>query len=344
MNHMQLGETGISLSKISFGTFGIGGGTVWSDTTKDEGELSETIMAAIDCGMTTIDTAPVYGTSRAEIMLGKILKAYDREKIVLATKCSLNWREEKGIKEYDRDGKSVYRCFEPASIRKDLEESLGRLQTDYLDIYIVHRPPRMEEIPPLMETLLEFKKAGTIRSIGLSNANPEIVRACLSHGRIDLVQESFSYLANVSRQAYFELCERENIVFQAYGLLAHGALGKRPLERYDFAPSDFRVKHLLFQSQAREPLNELFDAVTPLAEKYACPVPALFLAWADTQMSTMNLLIGSRHKKNVLESARAAEIALSAEDIGYLNQVRLEIGKKLYGNELDFTPGRSPAS
>ena len=336
MDMMKLGETGIMLSKIAFGTFAIGGGTVWSDTTDDENELGETIRAAIDCGMTTIDTAPVYGTSRVERMLGKILKAYDRNGIVLSTKCSLNWREPKGIKEYDRDGKSVYRCFEPDSIRKDLEDSLQRLQTDYLDIYIVHRAPQFGEIPALMETLVGMKKTGVIRAIGLSNASPEILRACLAHGRVDLVQESFSYLQNVSRQAYFDLCENEGVVFQAYGLLGHGALAKRPPEHYGFASTDFRLHNPLFQDAAREPLNELFDAVTPLAEKYGCSVPALFIAWAGTQMSPMNLLVGSRRKKNVLDAASAAKITLSADDAGSLNRLRLKIGEKLYGNERNF--------
>lgn len=341
MKLMELGDTGIMLPKMAFGTFALGGGTSWSDTTGDEKELGETVLAAIECGMTAIDTAPVYGTSSVEIMLGKLLKAYGRDKVVLATKCSLNWREAKGIKEYDRDGKSVYRCFEPASIRQDVEDSLARLQTDYLDICIVHRAPAVAEVPALMETLLALKKAGAIRAIGLSNAPPEILQACLAHGRVDLVQESFSFLSNVSRQAYFELCEREGVVFQAFGLLSHGALAKRAPEQYDFAPSDFRLKYKLFQAASRGPLNGLFDAVSSLVEKYGCSAASLFIAWAEAQLPLMNLLIGARRKKNVIESARAVEISLEADDLACLNQLRLRVGKELYGNKLAFTPGRS---
>lgn len=336
MQYMKLGETGVTISKIAFGTFAIGGGTAWSIAEDDEKALIEAVLAAIDHGMTTIDTAPVYGTSRAEILLGKILKERGRDKIVLATKCCLHWRGTSGRKEYDRDGKSVYRSFEPASIRKDLEESLARLQTEYIDIYIVHREPKPEEIPPLMETLTALKREGVIRAVGFSNASPETVSACLEHGRVDLVQEAFSYLLDAPRQAYFELCEREGIVFQAFGLLEHGALAKRPPDRGSLAPGDFRVKKPLFQPSAREALDELFDAVTPLAVKYRCSVPALFVAWADTQMDSMNLLVGSRRANNVRDAARAADIAFEPDDIGYLNHLRIRIGRKIYGNECVF--------
>jgi len=160
--------------------------------------LSETIRTAIDSRINCIDTAPVYGTGRAEIIVGKAIRGC-RHNVILSTKCSLHWRDTNGRKEYIRDGKTVYRCFQQDSIISDLEDSLRRLQTDYIDVYNVHRAPRVDEIPQLMSFLVELQKAGKIRAIGISRSTPELISECMKYGRVHLAQESFSYLSTVNR-------------------------------------------------------------------------------------------------------------------------------------------------
>ena len=107
MRYQKLGKTDLKASVISFGTWGVGGGSVWQDSSVDTAELESLLDAAADLGINYIDTAPVYGTGTSETLLGKALKNGRRDKFLVQTKCSLNWRGEGGNKHYERDGYTV---------------------------------------------------------------------------------------------------------------------------------------------------------------------------------------------------------------------------------------------
>ena len=138
MKYQNLGKTDIKVSRISFGAWGLGGGKVWSDMSLDVKEISDLLDYASDLGINYIDTAPVYGIGTSEMILGKALKGR-RDRFIVQTKCSLNWRNEGGEFEYIRDGYTVMKDHHASAIRKDVEDSLMRMDLDCIDSMVVHR-------------------------------------------------------------------------------------------------------------------------------------------------------------------------------------------------------------
>ena len=137
MRYQKLGNTDIDVSVIALGTWGLGGGSVWTDRDSTVEDTRNLLDICREYGVNYIDTAPVYGTGASEELLGRALKGR-RQDFILQSKCSLNWRNEGGNFHYERDGYTVNNDTRAAAVKKDVEDSLRRMQTDYLDSVIVH--------------------------------------------------------------------------------------------------------------------------------------------------------------------------------------------------------------
>lgn len=169
MRYQKLGNTDIDVSVIALGTWGLGGGSVWTDrdsTVEDTGNLLDSCR---EYGINYIDTAPVYGTGASEELLGKALKGR-RQDFILQSKCSLNWRNEGGNFHYERDGYTVNNDTRAAAVKKDVEDSLRRMQTDYLDSVIVHYVCGSFPVEETVGALEDLVREGKIRTYGLSNS------------------------------------------------------------------------------------------------------------------------------------------------------------------------------
>lgn len=222
MKFQKLGNTDIDVSVVALGTWGLGGGSVWSDKNSTVEDAKRLLDACLEYGVNYIDTAPVYGTGVSEELLGKALKGR-REDFVLQTKCSLNWRNEGGNFHYERDGYTVNNDTRAAAVKKDVEDSLRRMGTDYLDSIIVHYVCDSFPVEETVGALEDMVREGTIRTYGLSNSQPADLAAYQSTGgRVSVVQEFFSILSPFHGREYFELCKKHNTVFQTYGVLEEG--------------------------------------------------------------------------------------------------------------------------
>ncbi len=314
MKYRQLGNTDISVSLVSIGTFGMGGGTTWTDTQADENTMADLLSAAVDCGINLVDTAPVYGLGVSEIALGKALKGR-RDKFIVQTKCGLNWRSEEGQFEYARDGKNVYRDLSAKSIRLDLEDSLKRLQTDYIDLFITHRQSTITKIDETMGELMNLIKEGKIRAVGISNATPEILESYHQIGPVALVQEKFSLLTPGAKKAYIPTCEKLGTTFQVYSSLEAGALAGRSHLGRTFPQGDFRARNKWFTDTMMPHMEQMYTALEPLCDKYHCSFANLIQAWTIAQSECMNLLIGVRRIESLLDTAQAADIVIEKEDL-----------------------------
>ncbi len=190
MDTRPVGQSGIQATVIGLGAWAIGG---WSWGGTDEADSIAAIHAALDAGVTLVDTAPAYGLGRSEEIVGKAL-AGQRDQVVLSTKCGLVWHTQRGNHFFDEDGRPVHRYLGAESIRHEVEQSLKRLQTDYIDIYFTHWQDPTTPIEETMTALLKLKDEGKIRAIGVSNievgqlADYEIV------GKLDAAQEQFSMI------------------------------------------------------------------------------------------------------------------------------------------------------
>ncbi len=319
MKYRQLGKTDIAVSLMSIGTFGLGGGKTWSDTKADENTVASLLDAATDLGINLIDTASVYGLGRSERMLGHALKGR-REKYIIQTKCSLNWRDTEGQLEYVRDGVSVYRNLTGVSIREDLEESLKRLGTDYVDVYITHRQTDRTPVDETMAVLMKLIEEGKIRAVGISNASAQILEAYHQVGPVALVQEKFSMLTPGAKVEYIPVCEALGTTFQVFASLEAGALTGRRQLGHVFPQGDYRSRNKWFSTQMRPHMEAFYQSLEPLCEKYNCSFANLVQAWTIAQSDCINLLIGVRRVESLVDSARAVALAIEPEDIAYIQQ------------------------
>ena len=165
MVYRELGTSGIKTSPVCLGTWAIGGGPWWGQS--DDEESVKTIRTAVDEGINFIDTAPAYGFGRSEEVVGRAVKGI-RDKVVIATKCGLWWEGDEGETFFEMDGYTVRRSLRPDTIRKELEISLKRLQTDYIDLYITHWQEPGDNKTPIevtMECLFSLKKEDTLTSL-----------------------------------------------------------------------------------------------------------------------------------------------------------------------------------
>ena len=241
MLYRKLGSSGIDVSAVGFGAWAIGG---WMWGGADEDQAIAAIHAALDHGINLLDTAPIYGYGRSEEIVGRAIRGR-REKVVLATKCGMIWDREEGEFYFhaNQEGitfrpseKKVYKCLRPDSIRAELERSLTRLGTTYVDLYQTHWQESTTPIADTMAALVKLKEQGKIRAIGVSNANLEHLKA---YGPIDSDQEKYSMLdRNLETNGTLEYCRRQNIAVLAYSPLANGLLTGKIRPDRQFGPGD----------------------------------------------------------------------------------------------------------
>lgn len=331
MKYQKLGKTNLEASVVSFGTWGIGGGSVWPDMAVGVREVEKLLDAAADLGINYIDTAPVYGTGASEELLGGALKNGRRDKFLLQSKCSLNWRNEGGNFHYERDGCTVNNDTSAAAVRKDVEGSLKRLQTDHLDVVVVHYVCKSWPVEETMGTLQDLLREGKIRAVALSNSQPADLEEYEKYGTVALVQEQYSLLAPCHGSDYFPAAQKHNAVFQVYGALEEGFLTAPDYVDRAFPKGDIRGKLPWIHEPIKGNIHKLFDVMKPLTEKYDCTYSNLVQAWTLKQFPGMNLLTGFRHVETMENTCRSLDVALSDADAQLLS----EAAKPAQVKELD---------
>ncbi|MGN0136693.1 aldo/keto reductase [Anaerotignum sp.] len=319
MKYQKLGNTNIDVSAVALGTWGLGGGSVWTDRDSTVEDTKNLLDACREFGINYIDTAPVYGTGVSEELLGKALKGR-RQDFVLQSKCSLNWRNEGGNFHYERDGYTVNNDTRPAAIKKDVEDSLRRMQTDYLDSVIVHYVCGSFPVEETVGALEELIQEGKIRTYGLSNSQPadlDAYQKAAAKGSVgaSVVQEFFSILSPFHGREYFETCKKYNTVFQTYGVLEEGFLTSPQFMDKQFQKTDIRSRLPWTEEARKEGLRRAFEIWTPLCEAYQCSYAALVEAWALSQYDRMSLLVGMRRASSVEDTAKCIDINLRPEDV-----------------------------
>jgi methylglyoxal reductase len=313
---MSIGKSAIqSASVIGLGTWAIGGGEWWGMS--DERESIDTIRAAVDHGINLIDTAPAYGKGVSETVLGKALQGI-RGKAYISTKCGLVWNVDEGSFFFVKDGQKVLRNLSPASIKREVEDSLKRLQTDHIDIYFTHWqsvPPFFTPIEETMGALLKLKEEGKILAIGASNVTPEQVEEYAACGGLDIIQEKYSILDRSAETRFFDVIRKHGITFQAYsplemGLLT-GSIGK------DFVPpqGSARANKKWFQKENLPRAVDLLAGWKDLTEKYGCTYTHLAIAWLLAQGDFVNVLCGARKVIQLEDNIGGADITLEPQDV-----------------------------
>lgn len=328
MRYMELGSSGIQVSKMGLGTWAIGGGPAWSGG-PDEDKAIDTIVAAVDSGINMIDTAPGYNFGNSERIVGKALKKLDRSKVILVTKCGVVWNR-KGTVWNKVGDRQLYKNLTPESVRLEVEESLERLGTDYIDLYMTHWPSVEPYYTPISETVAELnrlKSEGKIRAIGAANVSIPQIKEYLVCCELDLVQGKYSVLDRAVEDELIPLCKENKITMQAYSPLEQGLLTGTITKDYRPEPGNARANKKWWQPGNMERVIDMLDAWKPLAQKYNCSIPTLCLAWIMNQGDTVNLLTGATTPEQVRQNAPAADIVLSEEDKQLMRKMAEDLDK-----------------
>ena len=317
MRAMKIGQSGIEASVVGIGAWAIGGDSQWGAS--DDSESIRTIHRARELGVTLLDTAPAYGLGHSEEVVGKAL-AGRRGDYVLSTKCGLRWDIKEGALHMERDGVRLVRNTRAQSLVDEVETSLRRLKTDYIDIYIVHWQALPEFPCPIADTmgqLMKLKAQGKIRAIGASNLSPAQFLEYTQAGQLDLVQEKYSLLDRTVETTLFGLCDTHGVSFQAYSPLERGTLtGKITVDtQVDLTTAKRNIKW--FAPENLPKIAALGEKWAPLCKKYACTMTQLVIGWTTAQGNghNVNALCGARKLRQIEENARGGDIVLDAADL-----------------------------
>ncbi len=316
MRQRPLGQSGIQASVIGLGTWAIGG-WMWGGT--DERDAIEALQASIDNGITFIDTAPAYGMGRSEEIVGKAI-AGRRDRVLIATKCGLVWDTNKGTPFVTQNGRQIYRYLGPESIKRECEQSLKRLGTDHIDLYQTHWQDATTPIEQTMAALLELKREGKIRAIGVSNATIEQIAEYGAVGPVDADQEKYSMLDRELEAVQLPSLLKNDIAFLAYSPLANGLLSGKITPSRKFSGDDLRRNNPRFSEENREWVAKVLREVEPIASKHDATIAQVVIAWTLEQPGVTHALAGGRSRKQALENAAAGDLILSAHELRQIDQ------------------------
>lgn len=315
---MKLGNTDLVVSKVGLGTWAIGGGSWWGDN--DDNESIKTIHDALDLGINLVDTAPVYGMGHSEEVVGKAI--YDRrDKVILSTKCGLMFDRTEGSYYFSRDGKDVYKNLSKGAIIDSVEQSLRRLNTEYIDILFTHWQcvePFMVPVEETMEALMSLKKQGKIRTIGGSNMSPWHIEEYIKYGELDIIQEKYSLIDKRVEKEILPTALKHHITFQAYSPLEQGLLTGKIRKDFIPAPGSSREGKKWYKAENLSKIVDGVDSWKELCEKYNCTYGNLAMAFITAQSPLVNVLCGARKREQIEENVKAVNVQLMPEDVEFM--------------------------
>jgi len=302
-------KTTIKISEIGLGTNAVGGHNLFENLNEQDGK--ELVSAALDLGITFIDTADIYGKGRSEELVGEVLKKYSREDFALATKGGRHWLEDGSVKTDNH----------PQYLRGAFENSLKRLQMDYVDLYYLHFPDNETPLAESIGELSRLKEEGKIRAIGISNVTLEQLIEANVHNDISVLQSPYNMLNRSGEQDLLPYCIKNEISFIPYGPLAYGLLGGKYTKDFKLGTGDWRISDPLFQGELFEQTLVKVEALKGIAEEKHTTLPNLALAWLLAQDGVDAVIPGGKHKKQVANNVKATDILLTNEDLVNIERI-----------------------
>jgi methylglyoxal reductase len=292
VNYRQLGRTDLKVSEICFGCWAIGG--VWWGTT-DDSEAISAIRRAGDLGINFLDTADIYGFGHSEELVGRAIEG-NRDRWVVATKCGVRWE----------NGQIVGTDLSRAHMLEAVDASLKRLKTDYIDLYQAHWPDANTPAEDVMETMLEIRRQGKIRHIGVSNFSVQDMSACLSKGPLESDQPPYNLLQRQIEQSVAPFCLQEGVSLIVYSPLASGLLTGKFTRDWKFEEGDFRAGTGQFKGDNYLRNLAIVERLKALAGRSGRTVAQLAVAWTLMNPAVTSAIVGAKRPLQIEETAVAA--------------------------------------
>ncbi|UWX58952.1 aldo/keto reductase [Chryseobacterium oranimense] len=327
MEYRKLGNTELELSAITHGAFAIGG-NMWGGNEKQDSINS--IHASLDHGVTSIDTAPFYGFGLSEEMIGEAIKGKDRTKIQLLTKFGLVWdgsNNGKGEFFFDAEdeGKTVpvYKYASKANVIKEVEESLKRLGTDYIDLLQLHWPDSTTPICETMEAMELLIQQGKILAAGVSNYTVSQMQEANRTLHLASNQVSYSMLNRAIEDELVPYSLKNNSGIIVYSPMERGLLTGKYFKEDKLKDNDHRNGY--FSQFDLNKVKTFLEKIEPVAKEKNASLSQLVLRWTSMQPAITVVLAGARNARQAIENAQAMAIELSQDELSFINTALSEI-------------------
>ncbi len=319
MDKRKIKNTDLFITPVTFGAWAIGG-FMWGGAKRND--ALEAINTAIDNGMTSIDTAPVYGMGASELLVGKAIKG-KRDQVEILTKCGLKWGENAGefyFSTEDPNGKSIdiYKNGTKKSIIRECEDSLRRLGTDYIDLYQLHWPTS----DPLEETMEAFNvliKQGKIRHAAVCNYDAELLAEALQYAPIVSNQVPYSMVKRDIENEVVPFCRSNELGILAYSPMQRGLLTGKFSPDHDFNTGDSRADSPYFKPDNIKKVNAFLEDIKEIAGDKNITLAQLVLRWTMEQPGINAVLAGARNADQVKDNIGATDFLLEKEEIEIIN-------------------------
>jgi len=321
MEYRQLGQSNVKASAISFGAWAIGG---WQWGGADRKEAVEAIKVSFDAGVTSIDTAPAYGQGLSEEIVGEAIKDIARDKVQIMTKFGLRWDTTKGeffFSSKDNNGNPIqlHKYAGKNDIIKECEDSLRRLQTDYIDLYQIHWHDSTTPISETMETLLRLQEQGKIRAAGVCNYTALQMEEAEHTISLASNQVPYSMLYRDIENELVPYCIKNQKAIIAYSPLQRGLLTGKIKSGHQFNEGDSRSGVRFYTPQNIQNTNSFLDQLRPMAGEKGVTLAQLVLRWTIDQPGITVALAGARNATQALDNAKAADVKLSKQEMDFIN-------------------------
>ncbi|MBV2547018.1 aldo/keto reductase [Staphylococcus aureus] len=303
---VNLGKSDVEVFPIALGTNAVGGHNLYPNLDEEQGK--DVVRQAINHGINLLDTAYIYGPERSEELVGEVVKEYPREQIKIATK---------GSHEFD-ENQEVHQNNQPEYLKQQVENSLKRLQTDYIDLYYIHFPDDNTPKDQAVAALQELKEQGKIKAIGVSNFTLDQLKEANKDGYVDVVQLEYNLLHR-ENEAVLQYCVDHQITFIPYFPLASGILAGKYDENTKF--SGHRTTRRDFKPGVFEENVRRVKALESIAAAHQTSIANIVLAFYLTRPAIDVIIPGAKRAEQVIENIKTADIVLSDDEIQYIDEL-----------------------
>lgn len=311
MEQRPLGNSGISVSAVSIGTWAIGGAN-WGAVNDEESVAA--IQEAIDVGMTFIDTADIYGKGHSEEIVGKAIKGR-RDQVVVATKVANRWNE----------AGEVWPDCSYDYILEAVRASMERLQTDYIDAYIIHRPDPNTPIPETMRALDKLLNDGVVRAVGVSRYDREQIEQAQQCIQLHIAQYPLNIFRREEITPILPFCRQHEIGVMAYAPLSKGLLTGKFDSATTFPENDLRSGMGAFQGAAFKDRLDAVEKLKPIAARHGKTLAQLAINWNLCQPGVTTALTGAKTPQQVRENAGGAGWRLTTQDLNEIERIAQDL-------------------
>jgi aryl-alcohol dehydrogenase-like predicted oxidoreductase len=322
MELRKLGKSDVKVTPMAFGAWAIGG---WMWGGAEENAALRAVKAAYDAGITTIDTAPVYGFGRSEELVGKAMAGTSRDKYQILTKFGMNWETEQG--EYffdseDNEGKpfKMYKWASREKVMQECENSLRRLKTDYIDLYQIHWPDATTPVNETFEAVERLIEQGKVRAAGVCNYSTELVEEALKTIPLASNQVPYSMIKRDIEKDVIPQAQEKGMGIIPYSPLQRGLLTGKIKPGHQFNEGDTREGSLYYTDENIKRAHALLEKIKPLAGKYDATLAQLVINWTMNRPGVACVLAGARNEQQVADNAKALSFNLDKEEMDQLTK------------------------